>query len=64
MVATPQKMRLFAAECQRSAEQSQNARRRDLWMSIANSWIATAAGIERQTGYVPEVTPDLKPKPD
>jgi hypothetical protein len=52
-MVSPEKMRWFAAECQLSAEETADPRRRDLLMSLAKRWMATAAGVERQMGGGP-----------
>jgi hypothetical protein len=47
-MVTPDEMRLFALECLRWSEQTDNASHRDLMVQIARTWMNTASSIERQ----------------
>ena len=61
---TPQEMRLFALDCLRWAEETDNASHRDLMVSIAKTWIATAATLERKRDDGADIFPDLRAKLD
>ena len=60
MPVTPKEMREFAAECFRWAEDTKNASQREIMIRMAQSWLATAAALERRE----DVLPDLRPKLD
>lgn len=64
-MVTPQEMRLFALECLRWSEETDNASQRDLMIQIARTWMNTASGIERRIdeGEV-LAAPDLRHKLD
>jgi hypothetical protein len=47
-VATPDEMRLFAAECLRWAEQSDDQSHFDLMLQCARAWMSIAAASELQ----------------
>jgi hypothetical protein len=46
-MVTSQEMRLFALECLRWSDESDNASHRDLMIQIARTWMNTASSIER-----------------
>ena len=46
-MVTPEEMRLFALECLRWSEETDNASQRDLMIQIAKTWMNTASAIER-----------------
>ena len=60
MPVAPKEMREFAAECLRWAEDTENASQREIMIRMAQSWLATAAVLERRD----DVLPDLRPKLD
>jgi hypothetical protein len=64
-MVTPDEMRLFALECLRWSEQTDNASHRDLMVRVAKTWISTASAIEQRIsdGYELAV-PDLRRKLD
>ena len=47
-MVTPDEMRQFALDCLRWAELTDNASHRDLMLSVAKTWMKTAAAIERR----------------
>jgi hypothetical protein len=47
-VVTPEEMRLFALDCLRWAERTDNASQRDLMIRVAKTWMNTASAIERR----------------
>ena len=49
-MVTPEEMRLFALDCLRWAELTDNASHRDLMLSVAKTWMNTASTIERRAG--------------
>jgi len=53
-------MRDFAADCLRWADDAKNASQRALLIRMAQSWLATAAALERHE----DVLPDLRGKLD
>ena len=64
-MVTPQEMRLFAAECLRWSDQTENPSHRDLMIQIAKTWTSTAAAIERRLSMGDELAlPDLRSKLD
>ena len=58
-------MRLFARDCLRWAELTDNASHRDLMIRVGKTWMNTASAIERQVadGAV-LANPDLRSKLD
>ena len=46
-MVTLDEMRLFALDCLRWAEPTDNASNRDLMLSVAKNWMNTASAIER-----------------
>jgi hypothetical protein len=62
-MVTPQEMRLFALECLRWSEQTDNPSHRDLMIRIAKTWMNTASAIERHVRDGGELAvPDLRIK--
>ena len=47
-MVSPEEMRLFALDCLRWAELTDNASHRDLMLSVAKTWMNTASAIERR----------------
>ena len=64
-MVTPDEMRLFALECLRWSEQTDNASHRDLMVRVARKWMSTASAIERRISEGCELAaPDLRRKLD
>ena len=64
-MVTPEEMRLFALECLRWSDQTDNASHRDLMIRVAKSWMNTATAIERRLSTGAELAlPDLRSKLD
>jgi hypothetical protein len=61
---TPEEMRLFAADCLRWSDQTDNPSHRDLMIRVAKSWMGKAAAIERRLSMGDELAPDLRSKLD
>ena len=62
-MVTPEEMRLFALECLRWSEETDNASQRDLMIQIAKTWMNTASAIERHVRDGVELAlPDLRTK--
>jgi len=59
-----QEMRLFALDCLRWSDETDNASHRSLMIQIAQAWMKTAASLERQTDNGDEQVPDLRGKLD
>ena len=47
-MVTPDEMRLFALDCLRWAELTDNASHRDLMIRVGKTWMNTASAIERR----------------
>jgi hypothetical protein len=47
-VVTPDAMRLFALDCLRWADLTDNASHRDLMIRVGKTWMNTASAIERR----------------
>jgi hypothetical protein len=60
-MVTAQEMRLFALDCLRWSDETDNASHRSLMIQVAHTWMKTAAGLERQTDG-DELMPDLRRK--
>lgn len=63
-MVTTEQMRLFALDCLRWAEETDNASHRDLMLQIAKTWMTTAATLERKVDEGAELATDLQPKLD
>ena len=63
-MVTPEQMRLFALDCLRWAEETDNASHRDLMLQIAKTWMTTAATLERKADDGAELVTDVRPKLD
>jgi hypothetical protein len=64
-MVTPDEMRLFALECLRWSEETDNVSQRDLMIRVAKTWMGTASTIERRLSMGDElVLPDLRRKLD
>jgi hypothetical protein len=64
MPVTSQEMRLFAAECLRWADETDNASHRELMIQIAQTWMHTASALDRYVANGAEMLPDLRCKLD
>lgn len=63
-MVTSQEMRIFAADCLRWSDQTDNPGHRDLMIQIAKTWMATAAALDRHIDNGDELWPDLRRKLD
>ena len=64
-MVTPDEMRLFALDCLRWAELTDNASHRDLMIRVGKAWMNTASAIERQVANGAVLaSPDLRSKLD
>ena len=64
-MVTPEEMRVFAADCLRWSDQTDNPSHRDLIMGVAKSWMTVAAAIERRLSMGDELAlRDLRSKLD
>jgi hypothetical protein len=63
-MVSPEEMRLFALDCLRWAELTDNPSDRGLMIQIAKSWMNTASRLERHTDNGGELVPDLRHKLD
>ena len=64
-MVTPDEMRLFALECLRWSEQTDNASHRHLMVQVAKRWMGTASAIDRRLAEGDEpAEPDLRTKLD
>ena len=64
-MVTPDEMRVFALDCLRWAELTDNASHRDLMISVARTWMNTASSIEHQVASGGKlVSADLRSKLD
>jgi hypothetical protein len=64
-MVTPDAMRLFASECLRWSDQTDNASHRDLMVQIARTWMNTASAIDRRLASGALLaSPDLRFKLD
>jgi len=64
-MVTPDEMRLFALECLRWSDETDNASDRDLMIRVAQTWMRTAATIERRLSMGDELAlTDLRSKLD
>jgi hypothetical protein len=64
-MVTPDEMRLFALECLRWSEETDNASHRDLMIRVAKTWMSTASAIEQRLSMGDELAlPDLRSKLD
>jgi len=64
MTVTTQDMRLFALECLRWSDETDNASQRDLMVQVAKTWMNIASGIERRVDSGAKLLPDLRSKLD
>jgi len=64
MTVTTQDMRLFALECLRWSDETDNASQRDLMVQVAKTWMNIASGIERRVDSGAKLVPDLRSKLD
>ncbi|TMI99831.1 MAG: hypothetical protein E6G97_21375 [Alphaproteobacteria bacterium] len=64
-MVTPEEMRLFALECLRWSDQTENPSHRDLMVQLAKTWMNTASAIERHVSNGGELAcADLRSKLD
>jgi hypothetical protein len=64
-MVTPIEMRLFARDCLRWADQTDNASNRELVLRISRSWMEAASAIDRRVAEGAELAnPDLRTKLD
>ena len=64
-MVTTEEMRLFALECLRWSERTDDAGHRDLMIRIARTWMDTASGIDSRLAMGDELSaPDLRIKLD
>jgi len=63
-MVTPEEMRLFALDCLRWSDETENPGHRDLMIRVAKTWMATASALERRTDGGDELLPDLRGKLD
>ena len=64
-MVTPDEMRVFALDCLRWAELTDNASHRDLMIRVAKTWMNTASAIDRRIAAGDELAlPDLRCKLD
>jgi hypothetical protein len=61
---TPQDMRLFALECLRWSEETEDASQRDLMVRVARTWMKTASALERRSDNGEGLVGDLRTKLD
>ena len=62
-MVTTEEMRLFALECLRWSDETDNASQRDLMIRAAKTWMNNASAIERHAGNGGELAlPDLRSK--
>jgi hypothetical protein len=59
-MVTPDEMRLFALECLRWSEQTDNAGHRDLMIRVAKTWMTTASALEDRADTHGDVQSDLR----
>jgi hypothetical protein len=64
-MVTPLEMRLFARDCVRWADQTDNASNRALVLRISRSWMEAASAIDRRVADGGKLAnPDLRTKLD
>jgi hypothetical protein len=64
-MVTPNEMRLFALECLRWSEETNNPSHRDLMVQLAKTWMNTASAIEHRVSIGDELAcADLRCKLD
>jgi hypothetical protein len=64
-MVSPDEMRLFALDCLRWAELTDNASHRDFMLNVAKTWMNTASAIDRRVANGEElVSADLRNKLD
>jgi hypothetical protein len=61
---TPRDMRLFALDCLRWSEGTDNASHRAIIIRTAKTWLATASALDRRADDGDEIYPDLRGKLD
>ena len=63
-MVTPEEMRLFALDCLRWSDETDNASHRNLMIQVAKTWMTTASTLERHVDNGDELWPDLRTKLD
>jgi len=63
-MVTPEEMRLFALDCLRCSEETDNASHRELMFRVARTWTTTASAVDRRGHTAESVLPDLRTKLD
>jgi hypothetical protein len=62
-MVTPEEMRLFALDCLRWSDETDNASHRDLMLRVAKAWMNIASSIDRHVSNGGELAlPDLRSK--
>jgi hypothetical protein len=65
VMVTPDEMRLFALDCLRWSEETDNLSHRDLMVQIAKMWMRTASAIDHRVAMGDQLaSPDLRNKLD
>jgi hypothetical protein len=62
MAGSPQEMRLFALECLRWSEETEDASQRDLMVRVARTWMKTALMLDQRVHNGEELVDDLRVK--
>jgi hypothetical protein len=64
IMVTSREMCLFALDCLRWSEGTDNASHRAIIVRIAKTWLATASALDRRVDAGDEIFPDLRGKLD
>jgi hypothetical protein len=64
MAVSPQDMRLFALECLRWSEETEDAGQRDLMVRVARTWMKTASMLDERVQNGERLVDDLRAKLD
>ena len=64
VMVSPDEMRLFALECLRWSDETDNASHRSLMIQVAKTWMATASALERRVDNGDEIFLDMRKKLD
>jgi hypothetical protein len=62
MAVSPQDMRLFALECLRWSEETEDASQRDLMVRVARTWMKTASLLDQRVRDGEHLVDDLRLK--
>jgi hypothetical protein len=60
MAVSPQDMRLFALECLRWSEETEDASQRDLMVRVARTWMKTASLLDQRVRDGEHLVDDLR----